>query len=222
LIGLGLDGVMSESGDGLAFIEFGVANDNASTTTITTDSLPANIADQLYSLPARSSVATRIRMPYFLIPGDLILGGLLIAPFSETLFTQMAVTATNGGLLRWQSAIATSIGRFQFMLGREVGVQLYGFTSASQSIWVPYRNSENEQTAVRVQLRSVLVDAPIIEWRPFRYFSLDQHSSLAVQLSATADIPVTWSSDQTPLVGVNLDTRYGLSLRVAFDWRYYY
>ena len=40
----------------------------------------------------------------------------------------MAVTAGNGGLIPWQSGWATSIGRFQFVLGRELGITFYGFS----------------------------------------------------------------------------------------------
>jgi hypothetical protein len=41
----------------------------------------------------------------------------------------MAVTAANGGLIPWQLGWATRFGRFQFVLGREVGVAFYGLQS---------------------------------------------------------------------------------------------
>jgi hypothetical protein len=220
--GLGLDGVTSESGDGLAFLEVGICNDNASTTTVSTDSLSGDVPSDASSIPARTSIATRVRLPYFLIPGDLIIGALLIAPFSNQTFTEMAVVAGNGGLLGWQSCIATPIGRLQFLLGREIGVQLYGFTRGSQSIYIQRRSNDNQLVTESVDLRSILIEAPIIEWRPFRTFSLDQHSSLAVQLCGTADIPVYWKATSTSTTDSFLHTRYGLSLRFAFDWRYYY
>ena len=37
----------------------------------------------------------------------------------------MAVQAANSGLIPWQAGIATPIGRFQFVLGREVGLSFY-------------------------------------------------------------------------------------------------
>jgi len=37
----------------------------------------------------------------------------------------MAVQSANGGLIPWQAGIATRIGRFQFVLGGEVGLSFY-------------------------------------------------------------------------------------------------
>jgi hypothetical protein len=39
----------------------------------------------------------------------------------------MAVVAANGGLIPWQAGIATPVGRFQFILGREVVATFYGY-----------------------------------------------------------------------------------------------
>ena len=64
------------------------------------------------AIPARSGLSTRFRMPFYLIPGDL----LLLSPMffiNRDAYTNMAVTAGNGGLIPWQSGLATPIGRFQ-------------------------------------------------------------------------------------------------------------
>jgi hypothetical protein len=220
-LGLGLDGVTSDAGDGLVFIEVGIAHDNASTANFSDDSMLVDYGDLLAAIPSRASISTRIRMPFYLLPGDLILGAIFVAPFSMQTFTQMAVVAGNGGLVPWQAGIATTVGRFQFILGREVGVQFYGFGSGSQKILVPYE-STNQQAAELLDLRSILVEAPIVEWRPFRTFSVDQSSSMVVQFYGAADIPVYWKSHLTPPTTHDLRTRWGLGLRVAFDWRYYY
>jgi hypothetical protein len=37
----------------------------------------------------------------------------------------MEVGAANGGLIPWQAGVATRFGRFQFVLGREVGLSFY-------------------------------------------------------------------------------------------------
>ena len=79
------------------------------------------------AVPSHTGISTRVRMPFFLIPGDLFLLSPLyfIAPDR---YMQMAVTASNGGLIPWQSGWATPIGRFQFVLGRELGVTFFGLT----------------------------------------------------------------------------------------------
>lgn len=221
-MGLGLDGVMSDAGDGLTFIEFGLTNDSPSSSSYAQDQDPTTNDDDVATIPARTSISARMRMPFYLVPGDLLLGALFIAPFSPDTYLQMAAVASNGGLFPWQSGVATPIGRFQFMLGRELGIRLYGFLGNRQSIYVPVRNDRNDIISEKFDVRSIVIEAPIAEWRPYRMFSFDQHSSLCVQVCATTDIPLSWSSDRTPAPVVELRPRYGVSMRVVFDWRYYY
>src|SRR6185295_12776957 len=80
------------------------------------------------AVPNRMGLSTRLRMPFYLFPADL----LLLSPIyfvSPATYTNMAVVASNGGLIPWQAGIATPIGRFQFVLGRELGVTFYGVLS---------------------------------------------------------------------------------------------
>ena len=58
-----------------------------------------------------------MRVPFWLIPLDLLIAAPLLGTTSPETFTQMAAVAANGGLLPWQAGIATSFGRFQFVLG---------------------------------------------------------------------------------------------------------
>ena len=110
-VGLGLEGVLNESGDGLVFAEVGLRQD-ASTLGAAT-------------LLGRTALTVRLRVPFWLIPGDLLLATLVLAFSSPQTLQKMAVQAANGGLIPWQAGIATPIGRFQFVLGREVGLSFY-------------------------------------------------------------------------------------------------
>lgn len=225
-LGFGLDGVTSESGDGLIFVEFGIAHDNASSSRFSNDPGLDPLGDIAAAIPSRASINTRIRMPFWAIPGDLLLGAIFIAPFSMQTFTQMAVVAGNGGVIPWQSGIATPIGRFQFILGREVGVNFYGFSRAQKILVVNPDPQTLENVVGAVDIRTLQIELPIVEWRPFRTFSVDQSSSMAVQFYGTADIPV-WSQMSVPEDPANrfdyeLKTIFGVGLRIAFDWRYYF
>lgn len=219
--GLGLDGVTSEAGDGLVFLDLGISHDNAATSSFSGDSKYDPLGDMVAMIPSRSSINTRIRLPYYLLPGDLILGAIFVAPFSMQAFTQMAVIAGNGGLIPWQSGIATPIGRFQFILGREVGVNFYGYTKSQKILVSTGSDVEGEQLGL-VDLRTIQVEFPIVEWRPFRTFSVDQSSSMVVQFYGSADVPV-WSQvvSQTPFT-YELKTIWAVGFRLAFDWRYYF
>jgi hypothetical protein len=173
-IGLGLDGITSDADDGLVFAEFGIAHDDDSDVSTTVDSVATGFSNSIAGLPARSSYSLRLRMPFFLVPGDLLLGALLIAPLSSDLYTEMAVHAVGGGIIPWQAGIATSVGRFQFILGREIGVNLYGYGSNPQVLLLPYVNADGVDVAEIVEVRSVKIELPFLEWRFFRTFSSDQ------------------------------------------------
>jgi hypothetical protein len=213
-LGLGLEGVVGESGDGLAFASVGLRADSASSNKF----LPANQLTEggglLAAVPARTGPSLRLRAPFFLVPGDLLLLSpmYLLAPDA---YTAMAVTASNGGSMPWQRGWSTSLGRFQFVLGRELGITLYGRSTADQ-LFAP-------GDVVRlVSFRSTQYDLPILEYRPYRSFSGNQSSTVLFQLFAGADVPSRYrviSPAGAP--PVSLGTIWSLGLRMVFDWRYY-
>jgi hypothetical protein len=159
-------------------------------------------------------------MPFWLIPGDLLLALPILAPISLETYSKMAVVAGNGGLIPWQAGIATPLGRFQFVLGREVGFTLYGYGKEEDRLVIP---SEVPSTsATLIDLRSISFDFPLLEYRPFRTFSLTQSSSLIFQLYGGFEVPLSESvvrpiGAQEP----DLKTIWQLGLRLVFDWRYY-
>src|SRR4029450_279383 len=64
-VGLGLEGVRNEAGDGLVFPEAGLRQD-ASTLGAAT-------------VPGRGAITARLRVPFWLIPGDLVLAAPVLA-----------------------------------------------------------------------------------------------------------------------------------------------
>jgi hypothetical protein len=205
-VGVGLEGVLNEAGDGLVFAEMGIRQD-ASTRGAAT-------------VPGRGALTARLRVPFWLIPGDLVLAAPLLAWSSPDTLEQMAVQAANGGLLPWQAGFATPIGRFQFVLGREIGLSYYPSRREDpMRIETPGIGTTN---ATSIALRSLQVDLPILEYRPFRTFALDQSSSLLVQVYAGFDTPLQ-SSVLFPAGAPKPALRtIGLGgIRVVFDWRYY-
>ena len=214
--GLGLEGVLGDSGDGLVFFSIGVRGDSSSTNSIS--NATAAGGNLTAAIPSRTGVATRLRMPFYLIPGDLI----FLSPiylFSPETYAGMAVTAGNGGLIPWQSGWATSIGRFQFVLGRELGVTFYGL-SGDDRVIAPGATPGGPVRVV--EYKSIFYDLPILEYRPYRSFASNQSSSLVFQLFAGADVPNS-ANVVSPAGAPNVDlsTVYSVGLRMVFDWRYY-
>ena len=74
-----------------------------------------------------------------------------------------------------------------------------------------------------VNFKSVSLDFPIAEYRPYRAFGSNQSSTILFQLFGGADIPFD-GSVQSPSGAPSVDLRpvYSVGLRMVFDWRYYY
>jgi hypothetical protein len=217
-LGFGLEGVLDEAGDGLVFLDLGVRLDSASSMKITDDPRLAQGGAITAAIPSRSAVTARLRMPFWLLPGDLLLALPLLAMAPDT-YAKMAVVAANGGLIPWQTGIATPLGRFQFVLGREVSVSLYGLLDEDRLIIPPMVPDGGSTLA---DLQSISVHFPVLEYRPFRTFSQDQSTSLVVQLFAGFDVP-TSASVVSPAGAPEPDLKplWQVGLRLAFDWRYY-
>jgi hypothetical protein len=151
------------------------------------------------------------------LPGDLLLASPLYL-IDRKKYLNMAVTAANGGLIPWQSGWSTAIGRFQFVLGRELGITFYGLQGSNQVI-APALDASGPRV---VDFKSIAYDLPILEYRPYRAFSTNQSSSLVIQLFTAADVPGS-ASTVFPVGAPTPDLRtvWSLGLRLVFDWRYY-
>jgi len=215
-VGVGLEGALGDAGDGLVYLQAGFRSDSPSTNEFS-NAGKVDSGSLTAAIPARSALATRIRMPYYVVPGDL----LLLAPLylaNPDAYTAMAVTASNGGVLGLQRGWATRFGRFQFVLGRELGVNFYGLFTRQQLL----SPTGDPGTPMRlVNFKSVAFDLPILEYRPYRAFSSNQSSSLLFQLFAGADVPYSASFEATG-TPANLKTVWFIGLRMNFDWRYYW
>lgn len=218
--GFGLDGVLNNSGDGLVFVQAGWKTDASSTNQFVNDepTLPTNSLTT--AIPGRSAYSFRIRMPFYLIPGDLILASPLLL-FAPKTYAKMAMRAGNGGLIPWQSGIATPIGRFQFVLGREIGVSFYGQGNPHDNflVYEPTLSS----SAMLLEYRSVQFDFPILEYRTLRSYASEQSSSLMFQLSAGFDNAkkVSVLLPSTNIKTPELQTVWHIGIRAIFNWRHY-
>ncbi|HSB26172.1 MAG TPA: hypothetical protein VLE94_23970 [Burkholderiaceae bacterium] len=217
--GLGLDGVIGEAGDGLVFASLGVRGDTRSSNKLPSSSPALEAAGGASAIRSRFGISTRLRMPFYVIPGDLLFASPLYLISPET-YTGMAVTAANGGLIPWQSGWATRFGRFQFVLGRELGATFYGYGFDNTTLAPPATPGTDARV---VDFKSIFFDLPILEYRPYRAFDTKQSSAVLVQLYLGADVPkstaVTWPPGAP---GVKLETIYSIGLRLLFDWRRYF
>jgi hypothetical protein len=219
-LGYGLEGVIDESGDGLVFLDFGLRQDTASSMTFTEEEDVAQGGAITAAIPARSAPTIRVRAPFWLVPGDLLLAALVVAPFSMHRYTNMAAEAANGGLIPWQVRLATPIGRVQLVLGREMAITFYGYLRGRDRMLMP--PVARDASARLVALRSIAFEFPIVDYQPFRAFTMNQTSTLRFQVvggfqSGSGEILIAPEGAPLP----DLHTIYSIGVRLAFDWRHY-
>jgi len=217
--GYGIEGVIGEEGDGLVYFSLGYSGDTPSSNKFSQSSAAQNGDTLTSAIPGRTGFSARIRMPFFVIPGDL----LLLSPMyfaNRTAYERMAVTAANGGLIPWQLGRATKFGRFQIMLGREIGVTFYGLGS-EDSLLAPGATAGSGPRVVK--FKSTYFDFPILEYRPYRAFDTTQSSELILQIFGGVDIPSSKGVVYPPgAPAVDLDPVYSIGVRLVFDWRSYF
>lgn len=229
-VGLGMEGVLNESGDGLVFLDLGARIDLGSTMRFDYDNEPEmkQLGDYVAAIPTRNAYYIRLRLPFFLIPGDLIILAPLLALTSPNAMQKVVTTAGNGGLIPWQTGLPTPIGRFQFVLGREVAVSMYGSGRGPDPYLVTLKAKDDEgyDEEGYFAMYSTRFEFPIVEYRPFRTYSSRQTGSLLFQLHGGFDIPGKRSTIWTPLeyTGGLPETRtvWFVGIRLVFDYRYYF
>lgn len=205
-VGVGLEGVLDESGDGLVFVGLGYRQDGAAQGEAT--------------IPGRGALTLGVRAPFWLVPGDMLVAGPVLALVSRKSLEKMAVQAGNGGLIPWQSGIASRIGRFQFVLGREVSTNWYELNRNNPVRLMTPGVAPVDTTLVAVS--SIQWNFPIVEYQPLRSFSRNQTSSVLIQFYAGFDKPTQTSVVSPPGSPTpHLHTIWLTGIRVAFDWRYY-
>jgi hypothetical protein len=205
-VGLGLDGILNDSSDGLVFVEFGVRDDNHAIGAAT--------------VPGRGAITARFRMPFWLFPGDVALAAPVLAFTSPSTLQKMAVGAANGGLIPWQAGISTRAGRLQMVLGREVGVSIFR-NGNDHKFLLPTPGVAPDNTTL-VSLNSLQVEFPIFEFRLFRTFSVNQSSGLMLQPYVGFDTPTAVSViSPTGAPIPDAHTIMTTGVRVVFDWRHY-
>ena len=217
--GYGLEGVLGEAGDGLIFLSVGYRGDLPSTNQFTTNAAAEQGGTLAAAIPARSGFSARARMPFYLVPGDL----LLLSPlyfFAPTTYEDLAVTAANGGLIPWQLGWATRFGRWQFVLGREFGAAFYGL-ERHDTLLAPGVTSGAGLRVV--SFKSTYFEFPILEYRPYRAFDFTQTSEVRVQMFFGVDIPRGGDVVSPPgAPSVDMQRVYSLGIRAVFDWRRYF
>jgi hypothetical protein len=217
--GLGLDALLGDMGDGQIFVQVGITYHSKQKTTCTENCGTSESFKALFpQMPARSGISTRLRVPFWLLPFDLLWTAPVLFFAAPKTLEHMAIQAANGGVIPWQAGIDTGLGRLQFCIGREVGATFFGYSGGEDQFLV----ASDAGGLVPVSLRSIEMEFPFLELRPLRDFSATQRATLLLQLGWGMDIPTKVTALYPPgAAAPNLKTTYFGYLKVAFDWRRY-
>jgi hypothetical protein len=221
--GIGLDSLLADAADGLIFLEGGIRMESkqaASCQPGTTCPPSVEVQSVVPQVPARTGIYARLRMPFWLIPGDLVLAAPILAFTAPDLLKKMAIRAANGGAIAWQRGLSTPVGRFQFVVGREATATFYGYSGGGDE----FLALTPDLTAVYVvSLRSIRLEIPVLEYRPFREFATTQATSLSFQFGLGWDFPTKVSvQSRTGIPPPDYRTVPFGFLRLQFDWRRYF
>jgi hypothetical protein len=220
--GLGLEALLGDAGDGLIFLQAGLVNQSRSTSDCGSDCPSDPLVTQFVpAVPARSGLNFRLRLPFWVLPGDLILATPILAFTNPTLLKKMGIRAADGGVIAIQRRISTGIGGFQFMAGREVGVTLFGYVEKDAFLAVV--EAPSGRTVEPIAVKSIQWEFPLVEYRPFREYGSRYTYATFLQIGAGLDRPVEAVIVGRPDVpGPTLRTRYFGFVRIFFDGRRYF
>jgi hypothetical protein len=223
-LGVGLDALLGDSGDGQVFLQGGIALASRSTggcaSNCPTDPL---LAQFVPGLPARSALSFRLRVPFWLVPGDLLVAAPVLALADPKLLEKMTIVAADGGLIPWQTKLSTPIGSLQFVAGREVAVNLYGYLGGKDAfLAVTGRSPDGAAIFEPVAFRSIEWDFPLLELRPLREYGTRYSFSTLVQFGVGFDTPIDAESLNPGQPVPPLKTRYFGFFRIFFDGRRYF
>ncbi|HUM03148.1 MAG TPA: hypothetical protein VL084_12730 [Thermoanaerobaculia bacterium] len=221
-VGIGLDSLLADAADGLIFLEGGIRMESKQAAECqpgATCPVSVQLDNLVPQVPARTGFYGRLRMPFWLIPGDLVLATPFLAFTAPELLKRMAIRAANGGAIAWQRGISTPVGRFQFVVGREATATFYGYARGEDEFLALTPDSTHLYV---VSLRSIRLEIPVLEYRPFREFATTQATSLSFQLGFGWDFPTKVSVKvPTGLPPPAYQTVPFGFLRIQFDWRRY-
>jgi hypothetical protein len=226
--GVGLEALTGSSGSAQAFVGIGLQYETAQRES---GQSFYEVAD-LPVVPARRGLSLQFRVPFYIVPFDLLLVAPILAWASPGAMKNMAIVAASGGRLGLHRAILTRVGSFQVLLGTEVGLTLYGYVGqrieniaiAGPGATVPFPSNN----AAFISYRSAQIDIPFFEYRPIRTFSTQQALTFALQFGGGFEFlnDVEYVSKLTLPAATgpvpDLGTAWFLYLRAHFDARYYF
>lgn len=221
-LGYGAEGITGSVGTGIAFLEGGFAMQSAQVgSCASSDDCDAVGTNAVFPrVPARVGLRVGVRIPFYLIPGDMLILAPLLALTDMEALSSVAVAAASGGLIPYERSFRTAAGTFQIVAGREVAANFFGYISDVDEVVRSGTDANGDPLLAVLDTRSVAFMFPLLEWTPFRSFATDLTLSVPVQLGFGVEVPLSAEVLATTGGGaVTIPTTYSVFLRLRFDAR---
>jgi hypothetical protein len=218
--GYGLQGVLTTNMDGQLWAQASFVSDPVQLDASCPDCPGGQRKNAaLPRVPARSGLKLVLRMPYYVLPFDLILLAPTLLLASPEAAQDVVFAATSGGLLTLQRPISTGAGTFQFMAGREFGITFWGSSSnPDQFVATP-----DASTLVLVNFKQIELDFPGLEWIPPRAFATTLSLAAELQLGFSVQLaPKAWMPEQNDAPYPGMGPSWFVYLRLRLDARKYF
>lgn len=186
-VGFGLEGVVASVNTGTMYAQFGLARQSEQLDFCVPACERNSLGSQDFPrVPSRGGISFGLRMPFWLIPGDLLVLAPVLGLVAPSELTRVAIRAASGGLIPWQRTFASPIGHVEFVAGRVVYLTLWNSARAFSYYDLP--DKERPQVG-QTDFRSLTLQFPIVELTPFRTFAQTLSASAQIQLSYALEIP---------------------------------
>lgn len=224
-LGFGAESLTGSVGTGLIFVDAGITMQSAQTNPCDAGPVCSVLGTSSYfpRVPARTGLRLDLRLPFWLIPGDMLLLGPILALVSPSALSSVGVAAASGGLIPYEQGFPVGVGTLQVVIGREVDTVLYGYLSDVVILTPVGPPPEPQSIYGAAKLRSIALNFPILEWTPFRTFATQLVFATVLQFGFGVEIPFT-----SPVVfpegfgNAAIGPSYNFFLRAQFDGRYFF
>jgi len=222
--GYGLEGVLTKAMDGQIWTQATFVADPAQ-LDVSCPGCPGGTRTNtaLPRVPARSALKLAFRMPYYVVPFDLLVLAPVLFFTSKDALQEVIFASASGGLLTIERPLPTNLGTFQFMAGREFGITFWGYLGSVDQFIATPTTPPTQATSQLVDYKSLEFDFPVFEYVPPRAFA----TTLSLAAEFQAGFSVEFPQNATlPLQGnqpyPGLAPSWFVYLRLRLDARKYF
>ena len=225
-LGFGAESLTGNPGTATAFLEGGLQMNAAEATKCRGEGCDRIGTSNLFPAePGRTGLRFGLRLPFWILPGDMLLLGPVLALVAPGALSDVGVAAASGGFIPYERTFQTGVGAFQIIAGREVQGTVFGILGpANLPLYIAPIGTQADGTSLYgvVSEKSLALAFPVFEWTPFRAFATQLTFAACLQLGFGVEFPLETRVVYPPdSPSVSPPPGWNVFLRGQFDGRYF-